>query len=93
MIIVTVKSKTKPEYKDWYLKEFKMLAPEVWAEDGCLEYELYQKDHTSSDFFLFERWESKEKLDAHLKTQHMLDFIAKTADWFESKEIKVCETK
>lgn len=93
MIIVTVRSKTKPEFTDQYLNEFKKVAPVVRNEDGCLEYELYQKEHRSSEFFLFERWESKNKLDAHLKTNHMLEFIAKTQDWFESKEIKIYEIK
>ncbi|HAF28251.1 MAG TPA: antibiotic biosynthesis monooxygenase [Bacteroidales bacterium] len=91
MIIVTVKSKTKPENTNEYLKEFKNISPEVRAENGCLEYELYPCRADNSEFFLFERWESKEALDAHLKTGHMIEFISKTQDWFESKDIKIYE--
>jgi len=89
MVIVTVNSKTKPEYTGQYLDEFKKVAIEVRAEHGCLEYELYQCADDRTGFFLFERWKSKEDLDAHLKTTHMVGFLAKTADWFESKDIKV----
>ena len=93
MVIVTVKSKTKPEFLDQYQNEFKKVSGEVRAEEGCLEYELYQKDIENSEFFLFERWETREMLDAHLKSTHMTDFIAKTEDWFEAKEIKIYEVK
>lgn len=89
MVIVTVHSKTKPEHTGQYLDEFKKVAIEVRAEKGCLEYELYHCADDRAGFFLFERWESREALDAHLKTTHMIGFLAKTADWFESKDIKV----
>jgi len=93
MIIVTVKSKTKPEYSNEYLKEFKRISLEVRAENGCLEYELYQCGADKSEFFLFERWESKEALDAHLKTRHMVEFISKTQEWFKSKDIKIYDVQ
>ena len=93
MIIVTVKSKTKPEFANQYINEFKKVAIEVRAEKGCLEYELYQCGVDQSEFFLFERWESKNALDAHLQTNHMVDFLAKTGEWFDSKDIKVYEVK
>lgn len=91
MIIVTVKSKTKPEYSDQYLTEFNKTSIEVRQENGCLEYELYQCSANSSEFFLFERWESKNHVDVHLKTKHMIEFLAKTENWFESKEVKIYE--
>ena len=93
MIIVTVRSKIKPEYTNQYLNEFKKVSIDVRDERGCLEYELYQKNIENSEFFLFERWETREMLDAHLKSTHMNDFIAKTEDWFEAKEIKIYEVK
>ncbi len=91
MVIVTVKSKTKPEYTEQYLKEFNKTAEEVRKEEGCLEYELYQCGADKTEFFLFERWESKNHVDVHLKTKHMLMFIEKTENWFESKDVQVYE--
>jgi quinol monooxygenase YgiN len=64
----------------------------VREEDGCIEYQIYQKDLESSDLFVFERWESREALDAHLKTKHMAEFFETTGSWFESeKELKIYE--
>lgn len=91
MVIVTVKSKTKPEYTEQYLKELNIIARLVREENGCLEYELYQCGADQTEFFLFERWESKKHVETHLKTKHMLEFLAKTENWFESKDVQIYE--
>jgi quinol monooxygenase YgiN len=93
MVIVTVKSKTKSEYSEQYLKEFNEIAKEVRKENGCLEYELYQCGADKSEFFLFERWESKNHVEIHLKTKHMIEFLGRTENWFESKDVKIYELK
>jgi len=41
-------------------------------EKGCISYELYQ-DSTNPGIFTFvEEWESKEHLDVHLKSPHLV---------------------
>ncbi len=41
-------------------------------ENGCIAYELYQ-DSTNPGIFTFvEEWESKEHLDVHLKSPHLV---------------------
>ncbi|MBI9054220.1 MAG: antibiotic biosynthesis monooxygenase [Bacteroidales bacterium] len=92
MIIVTVKSNPKPEFKIDFLNEFNNIAKTVREEQGCIEYQIYQKDKDSSDLFVFERWESRDALDAHLKTKHMIEFFETTGSWFElEKELKIYE--
>ena len=94
MVIVEVKSTPNAGFKKKFLNEFNKVAITVRKEVGCLEYEIYQKDFESLDIFIFERWESKEALDAHLKTNHMLAFFAKTEDWFDlEKELRVYEVQ
>jgi quinol monooxygenase YgiN len=94
MIIVTVKSNPKVEFKNEFLLEFNKVAQEVRKEKGCIEYEIYQKDQESSNLFVFEKWESRVSLDAHLKTEHMLNFFDKTGEWFASeKELKIYEVE
>lgn len=94
MIIVTVRSNPKVEFKNEFLVEFNKVAQEVRKEKGCIEYVIYQKDLESTDLFIFERWESREALDAHLKTEHMLKFFDKTGEWFASeKELKIYEVE
>ena len=91
MIIVTVKYKTKPEFTNKYLNVFNENAAIVRMEKGCLEYELYQCGADRSEFFLFERWESRDQVDVHLQTKHMIEFFAKTENWFESKDVQIYE--
>ncbi len=94
MVIVTVKSNPKPEFKDKFLKVFNEVAREVRQEEGCMEYHIYQKNLESTDLFVFERWESRAHLDAHLKTEHMANFFEKTSDWFQTeKEFKIYDVK
>ena len=80
MVIVTVKSTPKTEFKNDFLTAFKDVAKTVRTEVGCIEYEIYQKNTESNDLFIFERWESREALDAHLKTKHMAEFFEKTGN-------------
>lgn len=42
-------------------------------EKGCLLYELWQNSDDPTDFVLVEEWESKEALEAHLTSPHMLN--------------------
>ena len=41
-------------------------------EDGCILYELYQDTTNPGKFTFIENWQSKEHLDAHLKTPHLI---------------------
>ena len=41
-------------------------------EDGCISYELYQDTTNNGKFIFVENWQSKEHLDVHLKTPHLV---------------------
>jgi quinol monooxygenase YgiN len=41
-------------------------------DEGCISYELYQDTTNPGKFTYIEKWESKELLDAHLKTPHLV---------------------
>jgi len=41
-------------------------------EDGCISYELYQDKDNPGKFVFIEEWQSKEHLDIHLKTPHLV---------------------
>lgn len=41
-------------------------------EDGCISYELYQDISNPGKFIFIETWQSKEHLDVHLKTPHLV---------------------
>lgn len=41
-------------------------------EEGCIAYELYQDITNPGKFTFIENWQSKEHLDVHLKTPHLV---------------------
>jgi len=41
-------------------------------ENGCISYELYQDTTNPGKFTFIEEWQSKEHLDVHLKTPHLV---------------------
>jgi quinol monooxygenase YgiN len=47
------------------------------AEDGCILYSLHQGAADPSRFVFVERWESQEKLDAHLGSDHIATVLTR----------------
>jgi len=41
-------------------------------EDGCISYDLYQDISNPGKFTFIEHWKSKEHLDVHMKTPHLV---------------------
>lgn len=41
-------------------------------EKGCISYDLYQDTTNPGRFTFIENWQSKEHLDVHLKTPHLV---------------------
>jgi quinol monooxygenase YgiN len=87
MIIVSVKLTPKEELKNDFLAAFHEVSKTVRQEKGCLEYQIYQESESCNTLFIFERWESKASLDAHLSTPHMNVFFNLTSTWL------ACENK
>jgi len=58
---------------DEQVAAFANLAPVVRAEEGCLEYNLFQVRDAKNQFALLEKWASDAAHAAHLATPHMLE--------------------
>lgn len=84
MRIVRVKSTPRPEAKDKFIKAFQAIMPVVHAEEGCLEYRIYQDCGDANTLLIFERWESQAALDAHLQTPHMQAFFKEIEPYFDA---------
>ena len=41
-------------------------------EEGCISYELYQDVTNPGRFTFIENWQSKEHLDVHMKSPHLV---------------------
>ena len=55
-----------------YMREMIALTKE---EDGCIAYDLYEAVDGSGGVVMVELWETKEKLDRHMETDHFKKFI------------------
>lgn len=65
-------AETSPERAD-ELKSICMgLIEPTRKEEGCISYELYQDISNPGRFTFIEEWQSREHLDLHLQTTHLI---------------------
>ena len=88
MLIVLAKITAKDGMVDNILKESKAIIEATQAEEGCIEYNLYDPVGIANTLLFVEKWESKEALEAHIKQQHFLDFGAAIGD-FLAKDLEI----
>jgi len=88
--VVVVGAFTARDGKESEAEEaFKALVDPTHAEDGCILYALHRGHDDPRKLAFVERWESKEKLGAHLESDHVKDVLAKADDLFASADITV----
>ncbi len=63
---------TQPGRGNEQVRAYERLAPLVFAEPGCLQYELKKVVGNEDMFVLVERWASADALAAHDRTPHMV---------------------
>jgi quinol monooxygenase YgiN len=51
-------------------------------EEGCLHYELFQRDDAAHVFQTVERWRDQAAVDAHMKSAHVAAAIAQGTPHF-----------
>ena len=99
MIHVTASLRVKDGCRDEYLAHFKENLPNVWAEDGCIEYVPCLDAETgwkvqsldSNRVTVVEKWASMEALQAHARAPHMNEFRRKASHLVESTTLQVVE--
>ena len=47
------------------------------AEEGCIEYDLYENKDAPNSFVFIEKWKDEAALDAHTKMDHYVNNIGK----------------
>ena len=88
--VVVVGAFTARDGKESEAREaFEALVDPTHAEDGCILYALHRGQEDPRRLAFIERWESKEKLDAHLESDHVKDVLTKADDLFASADITV----
>lgn len=51
-----------------------LLAP-TREEPGCVSYDVHQSADDPAKFLFYENWESKEALDAHMRSPHLQKLV------------------
>ncbi len=62
-----------PEHYDEVRAAMARLVEPSRAEPGCLEYVMHRSLTRPNALVFFERWKSKEHLEAHTRTTHFLE--------------------
>ena len=89
MIIVNAKLPVKEEKIDEAIKQAEPLIIASRQHDRNISYNLL-KDVLDDSLMFFEKWETKEALDAHMKTPEFIEFGEKIKDYLTAElDVKI----
>lgn len=71
-VYLTARITAKPGHEAEVEAAFRALLEPTHAEDGCLRYALHRVVDRPGQLLFVERWSSREALDAHLATDHLV---------------------
>ncbi len=80
MIIVIATITAAAGKRDELIKVARKCVVETRKEAGCRQYDLMASTDNDADIVFFERWDSREALDQHMKTPHMAAFAKEKAE-------------
>ena len=98
MVHVLAVITTKPGMRSKVLELFNANVPNVYAEDGCIEYGAtidhenageFQTKYGDDTFIVVEKWASLDALKAHSKAPHMIAYGQKVKDLQTDRRIYV----
>jgi quinol monooxygenase YgiN len=91
-VVVTGSFKIKPGKEGDALEAFKALVEPTHREAGCILYALHRGTDDPARLTFIERWESRDRLDAHLKSDHVSALLERSDElWGDDGEITVFE--
>lgn len=91
-VVVVVLSRAVAGRGDEAAAAFQEVAVPTHAEEGCITYAVHRVAGDPDRIVLVERWASREDLDQHLQTPHLLAFRESSHDlWAEPMEILIVE--
>lgn len=82
MLTVLAQFKSKEDKIDQAKAALSALLEPTQQEEGCISYDLHQDHQNPSHFFLYENWQDKSLLDAHLQSPHLQAFLARQDELF-----------
>jgi quinol monooxygenase YgiN len=88
-VIATIKA--KPGRVEDLKRELLRLVAPTRVEDGCINYDLHQDKENPATFVFYENWTSKEALDKHLQSPHILNYLEREDELLEGWALQKLE--
>ncbi|MDF2544452.1 MAG: antibiotic biosynthesis monooxygenase [Herbinix sp.] len=89
MIKVVAKNKVMDDKIEHVIKLYEELVIETRKEVGCITYDLFQDVKDPSVVTMIEEWESQEKLDAHMITEHFKKIVPMVGEFVLQGEVNI----
>ena len=80
MIVLQAYMKVKADKREEFLGEAQSLVQHSRAEEGNVQYELFEKIGEEKTFVMLEQWKDEEAMKSHNATDHFQGFVAKAKD-------------
>ena len=77
-ITVVAHITAKEENIEFVKSELLKLIDVTREEEGCINYDLHQDNENPTHFVFYENWASRELLQEHLASTHLVDYVKKT---------------
>jgi len=88
-VAVVVNHKLKEGKLEEFVEYMQEMIKLTKQEDGCIAYDLYAEEGNTTECIMVEMWENREKLNAHLESDHFNVFIPGGAIY----QVEPCEIK
>jgi quinol monooxygenase YgiN len=75
MIVTVGRVTTDAQRREELVRVGQAVAQASRAEDGCIDYRIYQDTENPDEFVFVEEWESDEALRRHFATSHVAEFM------------------
>ena len=86
MFVVTVTFVIKQEKLDEFIPVMTRQAHNsLTLEQGCLQFDVCQDQENPERVFLYEIYSDRDAFEAHLQTEHFLEFDKTVSPWTVSK--------
>jgi quinol monooxygenase YgiN len=74
LLTVVAEMLAKPGMEDELKRRLLSLIEPTRKEEGCVQYDLHQSTNEPGRFVFYENWRSREALERHLQSPHLLAF-------------------
>jgi quinol monooxygenase YgiN len=88
LLTVVAEIKAKPGKEDDLRRALLALIEPTRKEDGYVQYDLHVHSSDPGRFLFYENWTSKEHLDRHLATPHLVKFLSMVPELAEAPRIE-----